>query len=96
MLPRAAALLSPTLPPPRRLPLPSGDSSHRTWALLFPTGVFAQDYSLPEGPVCLVILGAAAAEGSPPNHDRIIKLDSPSFLSASSPKQVALEIKLKY
>lgn len=31
---RAAAPLSPTLPPPRRLPLPLGDSSHHTWALL--------------------------------------------------------------
>lgn len=92
---RAAALISPTLPPPRRLPLPLGDSSHRTWALLFPIGVFAQECSLPEGPGCLVILGVAA-EGSPPNHDRIIKLDSSSFHSASSPKQAALEIKLKY
>lgn len=61
----------------------------------FPIGVLAQNYSLPECLACLLILGVGA-EGAPPNHDRIIELDSFPFPTASSPKQVALETKLKY
>lgn len=95
---RAAARLSPTLLPPRRLPLPLGDSSHRTWARLSQT-VSAQDDRLPEGPVCLVTWGLGGGEGSegnPANHNGTIKLDPSPFTSARFPKQVTLEMKLKY